>query len=62
MKFKELNNKPKEELREQLKELKIKLAKFKFDVQTNNLKDVSQIRKSKDDIARVLTALNSDKK
>ena len=57
MKFNEIKNKTTGELQEQLNEFRIKLSKLKFDIQTNNLKDASQIKKTRTDIARVLTAL-----
>ncbi len=36
-----------------------KLLKLKFDLNENKLKDVSQIKKAKKDIARIMTALNN---
>lgn len=48
----------KEELSAKYKELKSKLLKLNFDLAANKLKDVSQIKKVKKDIARVLTAIN----
>jgi len=58
MKSNELNNKSKEELSNLLTELKAKLLKLNFDMADNKVKDVSQKRKIKKDIARVLTILN----
>lgn len=59
MKYSELQNKNKSELTEMLKELKIKLGKLRFDLSASTLKDVSQIKKSKKDIARIATVLRS---
>lgn len=57
MKFAELKNKDKNELLEMLRELAVKLGKSRFDLGQNNLKNSSQIGKTKKDIARVKTAL-----
>ncbi|MBI2677080.1 MAG: 50S ribosomal protein L29 [Candidatus Yanofskybacteria bacterium] len=57
MKFKEVKEKKQEELREMLKNLRIKLGKLLFDLNSNSLKDFSQVQKTKKDIARILTAL-----
>lgn len=55
-------NKNKEELSLQYKDLKSKLFKLNFDLVANKLKDISQIKKTKKDIARLLTALNNLKR
>ncbi|MBI2064376.1 MAG: 50S ribosomal protein L29 [Candidatus Yanofskybacteria bacterium] len=52
-------NKTREELTGMFKEQKAKLLKLKFDLNEKKLKDVSQINKTKKDIARVMTALNN---
>ena len=52
-------NKTREELAGMFKEQKAKLLNLKFDLNAKTLKDVSQIRKTKKDIARILTALKS---
>lgn len=57
MKFAELKNKNKNELQEMLRELTVKLGKFRFELSQNTLKDVSQIGKIKKVIAQVKTAL-----
>lgn len=57
MKYPELENKTIEELRKQMEELKIKLGKLRFELANRALKDFSQIKKAKKDIARILTAL-----
>ena len=58
MKFSELQSKSQAELNEMLKELQIKLGKLRFELANKSVKDVSQIKKTKKDIARVLTATN----
>lgn len=57
MKFDELNNKSREELGHLLVDLKAKLLKLNFDLADNKVKDVSQFKKTKKDIAKILTAL-----
>lgn len=59
MKYTELKNKNKLELNELLRDLRIKLGKLRFDLGGNTLKDRSQIKKTKQEIARVMTALRS---
>ena len=51
-------NKTNEELAGMFKEQKAKLLKLKFELNEKKLKDVSQIKKTKKDIARVMTQLN----
>jgi len=58
MKINEIKGKPKEELEQQLRELKSELYRLGFDLADNKLKDVSRVKKVKKDIARVLTLLN----
>ena len=58
MKNIETNNKNKEELSAMLKDQEAKLLKLKFDLNEKKLKDVSQIGKTKKDVARILTELN----
>ena len=50
-------NKTREELVGMFKDHRAKLLKLKFDLNEKKLKDVSQIKKIKKDIARILTAL-----
>lgn len=59
MKAKELQNKSAGELKEILKEMQVKLGKFRFELANKSLKNYSQIKKAKKDIARVLTAIKS---
>ena len=54
-------DKTKEELMGIFKDQRAKLLKLKFDLNENKLKDVSQISKTKKDIARTMTALNNFK-
>ncbi len=51
-------NKTREELNGALKEQKAKLLKLKFELNEKSLHDVSQIKKIKKDIARIMTELN----
>jgi len=55
MKFQDIKNKSSVELQEMLKELRVNLGKFRFDLSNNSLKNVSQISKARKDIARILT-------
>ena len=57
MKAKELREKSKEELEGILNDLKKKLQKLRFDLAEKRLKNVREIRKTKREIARVLTIL-----
>lgn len=59
MKTNELKNKSMGELLQMLSDLRAQLAKFSFELEANTLKDTSQIRKAKRDIARILTLLKS---
>lgn len=59
MKTNELNNKSREELTHLLADLKAKILKLNFDMADNKVKDVSQVKKTKKDIARVLTLLKN---
>ena len=58
MKSIELQNKSQNELNEIFKESQIKLGKLRFELANKSLKDVSQIKKTKKDIARILTTVN----
>lgn len=59
MKFNDIQSKSQNELNEMLKELRIKLGKLRFELANKSLKDVSQLKKTKKDIARILTAIKS---
>jgi ribosomal protein L29 len=54
-------NKSREELAAMAGEQKAKLLKLKFELNEKSLKDVSQIKKTKKEIARIMTALNKTK-
>lgn len=57
MKLTDLKNKTPEELEGALNELKAKMTKLSFELEANTLKDTSQIKKIKKDVARILTVL-----
>ena len=57
VKFAELKNKTKEEIKERLKVLKETLRELHFRVSTSELKNVREIRKLKKEVAQLLTAL-----
>ncbi|OGM95955.1 MAG: 50S ribosomal protein L29 [Candidatus Yanofskybacteria bacterium RIFCSPHIGHO2_02_FULL_38_22b] len=61
MKIDELKNMSKDELNKLVSDLRAKLLKFNFDLADNKVKDVSQIKKTKKDVARVLTLLKQIK-
>jgi ribosomal protein L29 len=58
MKYGDLENKDINELNEMLKDAKVKLGKLKFELANKALKDFSQIRKARIEIAKLLTAIN----
>lgn len=53
-----LNGKTKEELSRTIFELRAKLRDLNFDLADKKLKNVNEIKKTKKDIARILTAIN----
>ena len=57
MKILDLNNKSKEELVQLLEGLREKLLKLNFDMADSKVKDFSQLKNAKKDIARILTAI-----
>ncbi len=57
MKPQELNNKEARELSALLAESREKLVQLGFDIADRKIKDTSQLKKTKKDIARILTAL-----
>lgn len=61
MKFSEIKDKTKKELLESLKESRGKLSGFSFQLSGNTLKNSSEIKKTKKDIARIMTVLNIHK-
>lgn len=61
MKFSDLQNQSQAELQEQLKASRIKLGKLRFELANKALKDFSQIGKTRQEIAQIMTALNQPK-
>ena len=59
MKMKELRSKSPEELEKTLLELKEKLRGLRFELSASQIEDIREVRKTKRDIARVLTILNN---
>jgi len=59
--MKEIKTKSKSELQKILAESRDKLRDLRFKDASKQLKNVRDIRKLRQDIARVMTALNSDK-
>ena len=60
MKKIDLQNKTKEELNTMLNDLKSKLLQFNFELGEKRLKDFSQVKKTKKEIARILTIYNKN--
>ncbi len=60
MNNKDLKNKTKEELAGMLVDLQAKLLQFNFELGEKRLKDFSQVKKTKKEIARILTVLNKN--
>ncbi len=61
MKFKELKNKPEKELKKILGEWQEKLRELRFKVASNQLKNIREIRNTKNTITRILFLLNQKK-
>jgi len=59
MKRFDTKNKSREELSAAMAELRAKLGQLQFDKADKKLKDSSQFKKAKKDIARIMTALSS---
>jgi ribosomal protein L29 len=59
MKIQDIKNKSREELNQLLADLRSKLLKLNFDLAENKVKDISQMNKTKKDIARILTTLKN---
>lgn len=60
MKIKELQKKSKSGLEKILRERRERLRALRFDLDQGKLKDTSQIKKTKKDIAKILTLLNKE--
>lgn len=58
MKPQDLQNKSRDELNQLLADLRAKLLKLNFDLADSKLKDTSQLKKTKKDVARAMTMLN----
>jgi len=59
MRYSDLKDKDVKELQKMTEDLKIKLGRLRFELANKTLKDLSQIKKTKKDIAKVMTALRS---
>ena len=57
MPFSELQNKTEHELQELLKQAQIRLGQLRFQLAESKLTDFSQLKKTRREIARLLTAL-----
>jgi ribosomal protein L29 len=62
MKFKELKNKPVNELHKILAELRNSLREMKFKTSSNQLKNIREIREAKKTVSRVLLLLTKKSK
>ncbi|MGD0977430.1 MAG: 50S ribosomal protein L29 [Minisyncoccia bacterium] len=60
MKYSDLQNKDNRELEVMLKEAKVKLGKFRFEMANKALKDFSQIGKTRKEIAQIMTAMKKN--
>ncbi len=61
MKKIDLQNKTSEELSTMLKDFKAKLLQFNFELGEKRLKDFSQVKKTKKNVARILTLMKLNK-
>ncbi len=61
MKITEIRKKSKSELDKLLQESKNKIRALRFDLASGKVKNVREIRKTKKDIARILTILKKEK-
>ncbi len=59
MSLKDIRQKPKNELVAALQDKREKLRELRFNLATGKVKNVSQVRKLKKEIARILTLLES---
>lgn len=62
MKIRELRQKPKKELQENLIGLRDKLRELRFNLTGGKVKNIKEIHQTKKDIAKVLTLLNEKSK
>ena len=61
MKIVEIRKKSKTELKNMLQDLRNKLRALRFDLASGKIKNVRDVRKTRKDIARVLTILKEEK-
>ncbi len=61
MQINKLRKKSKKDLRKELQKKRIELRKLRFDVAAMRLKNNSKLKKTKKDIARILTLINQNK-
>lgn len=61
MKINDIQNMKEEELGKNLNELRNKLAKMRFDISAKQVKNHREARKTRKEIARILTALSGKK-
>ena len=59
--MREIREKSENELRKDLTGLRNKVAKLRFDISAKQVKNHREVRKTKQDIARILTILKSQK-
>jgi large subunit ribosomal protein L29 len=59
MRYSDLKGKDVKELQKMAEDFKVKLGKLRFELANKTLKDFSQVKKTKKDIAKVMTALRS---
>ena len=57
MKYTDLKNKDIKELQQIVKDLRVKLGKLRFELANKTLKNFNQLKQTKKDIARTLTAV-----
>lgn len=60
MKFSELKQKSKEELKKTLEESRDKMRQLRFDLSAGKVKNVREIRKIKKSVAQILTLLKEN--
>ena len=61
MKYTDIQPKSLQELENMIKDLSIGLGKARFELANNTLKNTSIIKKTKKDVARILTSIKNNK-
>ena len=61
MKYTEIQQKSLQELENMIKDLSIGIGKARFELANNTLKNTSIIKKTKKDVARILTSIKNKK-